>query len=169
MFLLKVADEGQLETIVELANIIWSEHFIPIIGKAQVDYMLEKFQSEESISEQIQSGVIYFLMMDNSKAIGYAAITLNDSELFINKFYILSDERNKGFGRQTLRFLEEVALGQDLAKISLTVHKNNCNTINAYQKMGFINLGSIVQDIGENYLMDDYKMEKKLNILEQND
>ena len=169
MLLFKVADEGQLETIVELANIIWYEHFIPIIGKAQVDYMLENFQSKESITKQIQNGVIYFLMIENSKAIGYAAITLMDSELFLNKFYILSDERNKGFGRQTLSFLEEVARGQDCDKISLTVNKNNCKTIEAYQTMGFSNLGSIMLDIGEDFIMDDYKMEKNLNSLEQND
>jgi RimJ/RimL family protein N-acetyltransferase len=49
-----------------------------------------------------------------------------------------------------------------LNKIALTVNKNNVNSIKAYEKMGFKNVGSVVQDIGSGYVMDDYKMEKTL-------
>ena len=46
----KVLTKTQIETVAGLAFEIWNQHFIPIIGKAQVDYMLEKFQFfEESI------------------------------------------------------------------------------------------------------------------------
>ncbi len=162
MFITKVADEEQVEIVVELAHTIWHEYFTPIIGKVQVDYMLEKFQSKESIIKQIHSGVVYFLMINNSDPIGYAAIILKHREVFLSKFYIISSERNKGFGKQSMIFLEQLAQGQGAQKISLTVNKNNLNTIKAYQKMGFVNLGSIIQDIGEDFVMDDYKMEKCL-------
>ncbi len=163
MLITKVADEEQVEIVVELAHTIWHEYFTPIIGKAQVDYMLEKFQSKESIIQQIRSGVVYFLMIHNSESIGYAAIILKDREVFLSKFYIISAERNKGFGKQSMIFLEQLAMGQNAQKISLTVNKNNFNTIQAYQKMGFVNLGSIIQNIGKDFVMDDYKMEKRLN------
>ncbi|MCK5667426.1 MAG: hypothetical protein KAI17_28255, partial [Thiotrichaceae bacterium] len=80
----KVADEQQVETIVALANTIWHEYFTAIIGTNQVDYMLQKFQSKESIIEQIHNGVIYFLMINDSIPIGYAAIILKDDELFLS-------------------------------------------------------------------------------------
>ena len=41
----KRADEEQVQTLSALATSIVREHFDPIIGKAQNDYMLEKFQS----------------------------------------------------------------------------------------------------------------------------
>ena len=162
MFITKVTDEGQVEHIVDLAYHIWHEHFTPIIGQAQVNYMLEKFQSSKSISRQIQNGMVYFLMIEKSKAIGYAEMTLDDEELFLSKIYILATERNKGFGKQTILFLEQLAQGYHKPKISLTVNKNNLNSINAYEKMGFIKLESVIQDIGEGFKMDDYKMEKIL-------
>lgn len=163
MLIIKVSNEKQIESVVKLAHVIWHEYFTPIIGKAQVDYMLEKFQSKKSISQQIQNGFMYFLIVNNSLPIGYTGIILKDKELFLSKFYIISAERNKGFGKQTIRFIEQLAFAQNVQKVSLTVNKNNLNTIRAYQKMGFINLGSVIQDIGENFVMDDYKMEKKIN------
>ncbi len=89
MFITKVADEKQVEIVVDLAHTIWHEYFTAIIGKAQVAYMLEKFQSKESIIQQIHSGVVYFLMINNSDPIGYAAIILQHREVFLSKFYII--------------------------------------------------------------------------------
>ena len=45
-----------------LAHSIWNEHYIPIIGKEQVDYMLAT-QSEQAIKEQIDEGYRYFLIL----------------------------------------------------------------------------------------------------------
>lgn len=42
----------------------------------------------------------------------------------------------------------------------LTVNKNNVKAIRAYEKTGFKNIGSLVQDIGNGFVMDDYKMEQ---------
>lgn len=163
MLITKVADVKRVEIVADLADTIWHEYFTPIIGKAQVNYMLEKFQSKESIIQQIHNGVVYFLMIDNSEPIGYAAIVLKNRELFLSKFYIISSERSKGFGKQTIQFLEQLAMGQNADKICLTVNKDNLNTIKAYEKMGFVNLGSVIKSIGEDFVMDDFKMEKYLH------
>ena len=48
-----VTNPDQIKAIVEMAKEIWTEHYTPIIGKDQVDYMLDKFQSNDAISGQI--------------------------------------------------------------------------------------------------------------------
>lgn len=60
-------------------------------------------------------------------------------------------------------FVQVKARELSLNSISLTVNKNNTNSINAYKKMGFVTVESIVMDIGEGYVMDDYKMRKELD------
>ena len=155
-----VSDENQIEIIVGLAYKIWNEHFTPIIGKAQVDYMLEKFQSKKVITEQIENGFLYFLIKNNKNPVGYIGVLPEEKQLFLSKLYITLAERGKGHGRKAIEFLEELAIEKNLSKISLTVNRNNSATIKAYKKLGFENRGSIVQDIGENFVMDDYKMEK---------
>ncbi len=162
MIVIKVIDEQHLDIVVALANTIWHEYFTPIIGKLQVDYMLDKFQSKAAIKEQIINGFIYFLLMDNDVPIGYVGITIRQEELFLSKFYIITDKRNKGLGRQVIKFLVQFAVRYDAKKISLTVNKYNTDSIKAYQKMGFVNLGSVIQDIGSGFIMDDYQMVKNI-------
>ncbi len=41
----------------------------------------------------------------------------------------------------------------------LTVHKGNADTLAAYEKLGFTLAGEIVIDIGNGYVMDDYRLE----------
>ena len=155
-----VSGKNQIEIIAGLAYEIWNEHFTPIIGKAQVDYMLDKFQSKKVITEQIEKGYLYFLIKNSKAYIGYIGVLPQESQLFLSKLYITSAERGKGHGRKAIEFLEKLAIEKGLSKISLTVNRNNSATIKMYKKLGFENRGSIVQDIGNNFVMDDYKMEK---------
>jgi ribosomal protein S18 acetylase RimI-like enzyme len=80
--------------------------------------------------------------------------------LFLSKIYIRSSERGKGYGRKAIQFLEKSAQEKGLRKITLTVNKNNIDTIKAYEKFDFRNIGPVVQDIGNGFIMDDYGMEK---------
>jgi ribosomal protein S18 acetylase RimI-like enzyme len=162
MFIEIVSAEYQIEIIAGLAKKIWNEHFIPIIGKDQVDYMLDKFQSKKVIAEQIENGVLYYLIKHNNDYIGYIGVLAKENQLFLSKFYITSAERGKGYGRKAVDFLEKLAIEKGLGKITLTVNRNNSTTIKTYKKLGFENRGSIVQDIGNNYQMDDYIMEKSV-------
>ena len=157
-----VSDENQIVTIESLANEIWNEYFTPIIGKMQVDYMLEKFQSKKAITEQLKNGFLYFLIKNNKNSIGYIGVLVEDKQLFLSKLYITLAERGKGHGRKALEFLEQLAIEKNLSKISLTVNRYNSATINTYKKLGFENRGSTVQNIGNGFVMDDYKMEKKI-------
>jgi len=159
----KVATSAQeLLQIEEMANTIWHEHYTPIIGTEQVVYMLEKFQSVVSISAQIKSGYQYFLIEQNEIFVGYLSFIKRDEELFLSKVYILENARGLGIGKIAFQFIETMATENHCKKISLTVNRNNLNSIKAYENTGFQNKGTIVQDIGHGYVMDDYIMEKFL-------
>ncbi|HUO78201.1 MAG TPA: GNAT family N-acetyltransferase [Thermodesulfovibrionales bacterium] len=159
---IEVLTEEQIEIVESLAEEIWTEHYVPIIGKAQVDYMLDRFQSKKSISDQIMSGFLYFLIKEDNQFIGYIGVQPKGDELFLSKIYIKSSERGKGLGGKAIQFIERLAKEKGLGKIVLTVNKNNRDAIKAYEKLGFKNLGSLIQEIGGGFIMDDYKMEKTL-------
>ena len=56
--------------------------------------------------------------------------------------------------------LQEQAKDLNYQTIYLTVNKYNINSIMAYQKIGFIKTEELFIDIGNGYVMDDFRMEK---------
>lgn len=160
---IKIANtESDYNTVAELASVIWQQHYIPIIGSEQVEYMLDKYQSQSAIKQQIIDGAQYFIVQYQDNAVGYISYMIKQKTLFLSKIYILSSYRGKGLGTSAMDFIKSSARKLDLNKIALTVNKYNTNSIKAYMKMGFDNVGEIVTDIGNGFVMDDYQMEKQL-------
>lgn len=158
----QVSNEAQISTIENLAYEIWYQHYTPIIGKQQVEYMLARFQSVEAMREQIKNGFLYFLILDKNVPLGYMSVELLSETLFLSKFYVKEAERGKGYGRKMIVYLEALAKEKKLDTIALTVNKYNTKSIKMYEKVGFDITGAVVKDIGEGFIMDDYQMEKRL-------
>lgn len=146
--------------IEKLANTIWREHYIPIIGLDHVEYMLDKYQSFNSMRDQINNGSFYYIVFYNSQPVGYLSFNIEEDTLFLSKIYILKTFRGKNIGRTAMSFIEKTAIKEELSEIYLTVNKNNIDTIKTYEKLGFVNTGSSIKDIGNGFIMDDYKMVK---------
>ncbi len=147
-------------TIASLAEIIWKEHYIPIIGIEQVDYMLEKFQSAMAIKIQVLDGASYFIISQQDTNVGYLSFSIKKDSLFLSKLYVLNSSRGKGIGKSAMKFIQDKANEKGFKSISLTVNKYNAASIKAYEKMGFKKIKAIIMDIGNGYIMDDYLMEK---------
>ncbi len=57
-----VTTPQQIDAVAGLAHEIWYEYYVPLIGRAQVDYMVAKFQSSGAVAEQLREGYEYFLI-----------------------------------------------------------------------------------------------------------
>jgi len=155
--------DAKAAAIAALPKEIWREHYTPIIGEAQAEYMLEEFQSAEQIIKDIRkNGYTYFTAKDakNGELLGYCAVVPKDEALLLSKLYVHKDARGRGIARA---FLDEVTalcrMEYGFDKICLTVNKRNESAIAAYQKMGFETVDSVKTDIGGGFYMDDYVME----------
>jgi RimJ/RimL family protein N-acetyltransferase len=158
-----VTSLDDINQVVELAKIIWTEHYTPIIGVEQVDYMLTHFHSKDEISKQIsQQNYQFYLIIDGDKTIGYCGFQLQKTDLFLSKLYILSSQRGKGFGKLATDFIIQSAKDTQKSKVYLTVNKYNHGSINAYYKIGFKKVKELCVDIGGGYVMDDYQLELNL-------
>lgn len=155
----------QIAEVALLAREIWQEHYVPIIGQKQVDYMLNTFQSEKAITSQCEGDYEYFLIVHNEQNVGYVAIVQDISSpvCMLSKIYVHHSVRGLGLGKQALQFVEELCHQRGITKIWLTVNKHNANSIAWYIRMGFKNTEPIVQDIGGGFIMDDFKFEKTIS------
>jgi len=155
--------EEQVAAIADLAREIWYEYYVPLIGRLQVDYMVAKFQSAAAMLEQVRSGYEYFMMQQDGALIGYLAVQPqpDGARLFISKLYLHGNARGRGTGRAAMEFIEKIAGQRGLGLLWLTVNKGN-PAVQAYQRLGFQIAEAIVIDIGNGYVMDDFRMEKRL-------
>ncbi len=158
----KTITENQIDTIVKLGEEIWTEHYSPIIGINQVNYMLNKFQSKKAIQTQINQGYIYFNILLNKENVGYFSIQPRTDSLFLSKIYIHKKQRGKKIFSTSLNFIEKKAKEIGLSRIELTVNKYNKNSITIYLSKGFKILRSEIFDIENGYVMDDYVLSKDL-------
>lgn len=143
--------------IQSLAKDIWQDHYVPMIGQMQVDYMLARFYSSSALAQQASEGQDFWLIMHEDKAQGYVGISpKGEDEYFWNKFYIASALQGKGIGEQVFRLV--LAQYPDWKTFRLQVNINNYKTINFYFKMGFKIENRFILDIGDGYVMDDFLM-----------
>ena len=159
MNIISVENDTQIKEVERLADIVWREHYSSIITIEQIDYMLKSFQSFETISAQIQDNYNYFLLTDNQANVGYISYKITENIMFLSKIYILAEHRGRGHAKSTVDYLKKVSQVENCTKIRLTVNQNNVGSINAYQKMGFINACTQIADIGNGFFMEDYVME----------
>ncbi len=161
----KVTNTNDIEITAQLAHKIWNDHYVPIIGQHQVDYMLDKFQSFNAISNQLKNGYEYFLISENNKPIGYLGlVSSNESKkMMISKIYVDQNARGAGYGKQLIDFTIKLAKEKGMETIWLTVNKNNSNSIKWYQKLNFKIKNEVEMDIGNGFIMDDFVMELHLN------
>ncbi len=159
----KIVTLENINTLAELASLIWHEYWTEILSPEQIDYMVENFQSEHAIINQYkQENYTYYFITENNKNIGYFGISEKEDYLFLSKLYISKDYRHKGIGSKAFEKIKEIAKEKNYKSIQLTVNKYNKNTIAAYDKWGFKTIDSVVTDIGNGFVMDDYIMEYKM-------
>jgi GNAT superfamily N-acetyltransferase len=156
----RVHDDEGIAIVVQLARQIWHAHYVPIIGVSQVDYMLGKFQSDRAIRDQLAQGVEYYLMTVDRTDVGYMALVPEPEWMFLSKIYVLQAWRGHGLGSQALALVETRCRQLGRKAIRLTVNRFNTDTLSWYLSKGFVKIGSLVQDIGSGYVMDDFEMEK---------
>lgn len=150
MFIL-VETKENIKKISKMSKSIWKEAYGEILSSDQIDYMLDMFLSKDAIKKQINEGYQYYMIKED-KPCGFAAVKVDD-KVFVSKIYLLKDYRKKGISRD---FIDKMK-GYN-KPIYLTVNKQNIDAINVYEHLGFEITDSILTDIGNNYVMDDYVM-----------
>ena len=153
----EVLSSADIDAVAHLASEIWTEHYEPIIGAAQVEYMLRTLQSPDAIARQIADDhVRYFLVDARDASAGYLAIEFRDEVLFLSKIYIRDSARRRGCARAAVELVRRLAVDGQCRAIQLTVNRNNVAAIGAYERLGFQRIGEQVVDIGQGFVMDDY-------------
>ena len=161
MVQLILADQSHIDTISELAHTIWNDHYVPIIGQEQVDYMLAQMYNKENLKLQLEVNKHQFYLIHTDNAcVGFISVSSNNqADYFLHKFYIHHHESSNGIGTECLTNLTELLKPKSL---TLTVNRQNYKSINFYFKNGFVIDRVEDFDIGNGFVMNDFVMVRKI-------
>lgn len=157
--IIDIVSDDDIYALEALAKEIWNQHFVPIIGQAQVDYMLEKFQSFNALKQQISGEMNYKMLRISGENAAYCGFKKDGDRVFLSKLYVKLEYRGNGLSRVMLNEIERFAKENRLKAVYLTVNKHNDDTIAIYKHIGFEVIDSAVTDIDGGFVMDDYIMQ----------
>lgn len=162
MITFRKAEQKDVPELSAFASAIVKEHYDPIIGSQQNDYMINMFQSPSAISSHLLDGQRYYIMQKDGQNAGFTAFYPKGRKMYIAKLYVHKNFRGQQIAKNTLAFIESQAAEEGLSAVFLNVNKYNFGSISAYEKMGFAKIRDEKNPIGNGYFMDDYVMEKKI-------
>jgi diamine N-acetyltransferase len=159
------ATETDLPAIATLAGVIWRAHYPGIITLEQIDYMLAKMYSLETLREEIRArGICYERLLLGEEFAGFASFgPAGQPAVFkLHKLYLHPQAHGRGWGSLLLQHCEREVRQRGATRLLLTVNKRNVKAIAAYQRNHFAVTESVVTDFGGGFVMDDYVMAKDL-------
>jgi diamine N-acetyltransferase len=164
MISIRSATSKDFPVIQDIAYKTWPETYGQILGNTQLEYMLDKFYSLANLQANVAANQEFFIIEEDTIPLGFLGIEhQHDNELVtkIHKIYVLPNNQGKGIGKLSIDFVEDIAKKNNSEKLRLNVNKFN-KAINFYRKIGFEVNDEVVIAIGNDYVMDDYVMEKIL-------
>ncbi len=158
----RIADESSAAELSALASAIVKEHYDQILGAEQNDYMIEKFQSESALLQQMANGYRYYFVEADGKTAGFIGFYPRDGRMYISKLYIDRRFRRRHLASDSIDFICRQTQREGMDRMYLNVNRYNEGSIAFYEKMGFKKLYSEDNDIGNGYFMNDYVMEAEV-------
>jgi len=152
-------------TIAALARRIWLAHYISIISKEQIEYMLGGRFTPANLASYVGAGDRWFdVLRADGAVVGYCSHSLlaDPREVKLEQLYLLPELHGLGLGKRMMVHVEAHAraLGRDT--LVLQVNKRNTKAASVYLRAGFEVREEVCIDIGAGYVMDDFIMQKRL-------
>lgn len=159
------ATVADFSIIRDLAYEIWPHTYGHILSKEQLDYMLDAFYSEATLTKNAtEKGHEFLLVKENEKPLGFISYEHHYEKkpvTRIHKIYVLPETQGRGIGKLLMDKIEVLAHENNSKVLSLNVNRHN-NAQGFYKKIGFEITAEEDIEIGRGYLMEDFRMEKKL-------
>lgn len=150
-------NKDDIAAMSRMASSIVKEHFDPLVGPEQNDYMIRMFQTEEAIAGQMDTGYEYYFVLADTEVVGFLAFYDDAPELHLSKFYLYKEMRGKGYAKEMQKFVIQAAKDKGLKAIALNVNRNN-SSVQIYKALGYYIAREEVNAIGHGYVMDDFVM-----------
>lgn len=93
--------------------------------------------STETLLDAYKNGTRFLVAVKGEKVLGYAGISCILDEGYITNVAVFPKYRNTGVGTAIMKAVDDLALAEGLAFVSLEVRVSNSSAISLYEKIGY--------------------------------
>ena len=162
---IRLATSQDISLIHQLAREIFFPTYEPLQPKEKVAYLFNLMYNETALTEQLEKKKHVFLLAEDASGyLGYASYEFNykgSGKAKIHKIYVMPTAQGKGVGKEMINWVADIAKQNKIDTLLLDVYRHN-PAIQFYEKMGFKIAGEQVTEVGNDFVMDDFVMEKIL-------
>lgn len=159
------ATQNDLQTIHDMAQVVFRHTYKDILSPEQMEYMMDMMYSLPNLEKQLQDGHHYYIVRDQGNSpCGYVSVQCegygeDGRDVFhLHKIYVMPDRQGLGIGLKL--FQTVVAHVRDLssnARIELNVNKFN-KAVDFYLHLGMKIIHEEDYPIGNGFYKTDYIM-----------
>ena len=114
------------------------------------NYLEKAYNSIQLKQELTNKNSTFFFLLDNEEIVGYLKLNIGDAQtedivesaVEIERIYIQSDRKRKGYGTVLIEKAEQFAQEKNKKVIWLGVWEENLSALSFYKKKGFIQISS---------------------------
>lgn len=165
MIKIRQATPQDISLIHQLAKEVFFPTYEPLQPKEKVAHLFKLMYNEAALTEQMEKKKhVFILVEDASGYLGYASYEFNykgSGKIKIHKIYVMPNAQGKGVGKEMISWIANVAKQNKIETLMLDVYRHN-PAIQFYEKIGFRIVSEQVTDVGNDFVMDDFVMEKML-------
>lgn len=160
------ADANQLQTIHEMAEVVFRETYKTILSPEQMDYMMEWMYSLANLEKQVAMGHTYYIAWLGDEPLGYLSVRKDSVDAdgtevwHLEKIYVMPSAQGSGLGHKLLETAKQHVRDNKTAakaRIELNVNRNN-PAVGFYRRQGLTILRQGDFPIGNGFYMNDYIM-----------
>jgi GNAT superfamily N-acetyltransferase len=156
--------EKDLPAISDLAGVIWRACYPGIISGQQIEYMLGRMYTFDILRDELEIGIRFQTLWIGPRLAGFSSYgpAPRSGSFKLHKLYLHPELHGSGFGTFLLRHCEQESVKLGANRLVLNVNKRNEKAIRAYRRNDFTIVESVILDIGQGFVIDDYVMAKDL-------
>lgn len=153
----------QAEELAKVAEKIYYDYYVELIGEENVKYMLKEYQSANSVIDQIKSRKHnYYAVYCDGTFCGYFDIMFEGRRVILDKIYVSKEYRHKGIARYVIAHIEQLIKPIGINRIIVDILIENQAACQAYEHLGFVKLKEGLMTLGNDFQTKYAEMEKKV-------
>ena len=166
MVQIRKAETDDLQSIHDMAQVVFRDTYKGILSPDQMEYMMEMMYSLPNLRKQLEEGHHYYIAQDGDNRLGYVSLQHEGAdeegtEVFhLHKIYVMPDAQGQGVGKilfdTAVDHAKQIAAGRK-ARIELNVNRYN-KAVDFYRHIGMRVLLEEDFPIGNGFYKTDYIM-----------